>query len=69
LIRGFIDPQQIPSQTASDGPEIVKEVLETLPQSTQNEPKIIEKSSTPFYTPVEPELYGIISEQEEIFDQ
>jgi hypothetical protein len=45
--------------------EIVEEVLETLPQSTQNEPEIIEELSTSFYTPAELKLFGIISKHEE----
>jgi hypothetical protein len=46
--------------------KIIEKVLETLPQSTQNEPKIIEELSTPFYTPAE---LGITPEHKEQLDK
>jgi hypothetical protein len=49
--------------------KIVKEVLEILLQSTQNEPKMIEESSTPFYTPAELGLFGIAPKHEEQLDK
>jgi hypothetical protein len=56
---------KIPETSLPEDNKIVKEVLETPLQSTQNKPKIIGKSSTSFYTLAELELFGIIPEHKE----
>jgi hypothetical protein len=48
----------------------VDKVPETPPSINKNdEPEMIEKISTSFYTPAELESYGMTPKQEEIFDQ
>jgi hypothetical protein len=48
---------------------MVKEVSEILLQSTQNKPKTMEESSTPFYTPAELGSFGMAPEHKEQLDK